>query len=139
MPSNEFLPTPATPDDICSLFNDAYYAARVDEDGDVVVETDLIVVLRFFGRMLQMYAPFGLSGPLDRAEIIESVNNMNASRAIPRAAFVQDDDGDGTLIYDWSVPLLAPVRKKDLVEAFRMFLAAAADAMQDSPIVSADG
>ena len=66
------------------------------------------------------------------------VNKTNASRTIPRA-YVEDDGGDRTLVYDWSIPLFAPVRKKDLVESFRMFLASAAEAIKDSPIFSADG
>ena len=138
MQGNEFLATPVTPEDLCSLFNDAYFAAHVDDDGDVVVEADLTVVVRVFDRILQIYAAFGVPDSVERSEIIESVNKANASRPIPRAVFVQRDDGDQILLYDWSLPLFAPVRKSDLVESLRLFLAATAEAAQESSVFSVD-
>ena len=108
-----------TPENIASLFRQAFYNASVDEDEDVVIYTEnlaLFISINSNLKLLQYTALYEFKDFAQTSEKHSFVNSVNDEYVLVR--FAADED---TLCADYFLPYEGGISPLQIVSSLRLF------------------
>lgn len=111
--------------DLRACFTAAGYATDFDEDGDLLVETDVGAVWVFGDRrqLLRFVRPFAVATDLGRRERVRLASALNATGLVARYVYQPDEEA---LVAEYDLPTGAGVTDAQCQAALRAFVTAVA-------------
>jgi hypothetical protein len=109
------------------LFDEAYMETSIDSDGDVRIKDKYSCFLRpdADGKMVAVYAIFGVNESAQPAAKLEFVNRVNDQVKLIRASVM----GDGRFFFDYYISVDGGITKRAVVMVVRRFLSCIEAAM----------